>query len=196
MLYKQYGDCGEDAYLSYLYGSDIACPNRIFYKAKDVLHETQDEIFETMQGVSLNQMVISILNNLNTINIEMINIQFIFKGIIDLIKISYESLLNLVIAIHNCLNFDQPLFPDVPIHCNVHEVNEIKSKNILNFGKTKQRKKLYKFNINKDNKEFWIKDCITANQKIAKKNLYETINEALYLSQEIDDPSKIHRLQK
>lgn len=84
----------------------------------------------------------------------MINIQFIFKDIIDLIKISYECLLNLVIAIHNCLNFDQPLFPDVPMHRNEHEVNEIKSKNILSFSKPKQCKKPFKFNINKDNKEF------------------------------------------
>lgn len=197
-LCKECCNCGEDVFSSFLYGSDISCSHQIFFKIKDNLNMVHDLISSSGQEMTLNQMITLILERIKKSGWSRSSIEYaleeIFGNCLDKIKIDKTTVFNLAVSIHECLNFSKPEFPEFSMQWSIHEIREVYSEKSMTFTKKKRNFIPQQFTFSKEQEAFWTKDCVTENQKYAKKCLFETINEALYIYPEIDDQGKIYSI--
>ena len=187
--------CGEDNYWSSLYGTEIPCSHQVLFKAREIIIVIHQKIESTKQSITINQIVIMILEKIKNKSKKALDVNDIFNNdTLKEIKIEKELLNALINKIQSCFEFTQPKFPKFSMNWSDNNIKEAISKDILVFKKSVKKSPHPLFKLSKSDENCWTKNCQTYNQKLAKVSLYETLNEALYIYPEVANPSEFYSI--
>ena len=183
-------DCEEDIWNYHIFGTKIPCKHQLLTPARTIIIEIKKFINQNKINCSINSLILQILRSKflkvkENDDISKIT-RYIFQHELGQ-DIDFNLMCRLVYDIRFCLAYSIPEYPQFEIDWSINTIKEFRSSKRIEFdSKNVTVKPSCSFKISKEDQSVWTSNCSTFNQTIAKKSLYETIMEVIFVYPELN----------
>ena len=184
-------DCEEDIYNSMIFGCEIRCQHQMLLPARDILEKLIKKIEKynkennADKEININNFIKIIIDQKGFINQAMndfipdVNQLFlVFKGQECL---TYDDLVDLIKSLHLCFKYVNPEFPKISEDNKIHKKEEYFMDDYVQIDAKNSNNPTLPKELSKEDEEFWIQNTGSANHREAKKAMFDTIKEIIFV---------------